>query len=292
MSTFERRGFRDQLSIETPEQVELTFDVAGIGSRAVAAIIDVLILFAFYLAVILALVLLASSGSAVGGKAGEELDTAGKWAIAIIIFLNFLLVWGYFVLFEALWRGQTPGKRVMKLRVIQDSGRQITFFEALARNLLRFIDYLPGIYFVGFITMLCNQRNKRLGDLVAGTLVVREPRDEQPLLTASPTSLFATTPTQGTMPGLFAPTATPWARPVAALFPADAIARLGAQELLVIDTFFGRVLDLSLDTRAQMAARIAQQMCAKMHQPMPAGEGAPSPEQVLEAIAHQMRSSR
>jgi uncharacterized RDD family membrane protein YckC len=292
MSTFERRGFRDQLSIETPEQVELTFDVAGIGSRAVGAIIDVLILVAFYVAVIVALVLLASSGSAVGGKAGEELDTAGKWAIAIIIFLNFLLVWGYFVLFEALWRGQTPGKRVMKLRVIQDSGRQITFFEALARNLLRFIDYMPGIYFVGFVAMLCNRRNKRLGDLVAGTLVVREPRDEQPLLTAAPTSILGQSTAPTATPSLSAPSATPWVRPVEPLFPADAIARLTAQDLLVIDTFFGRVLDLALDTRAQMAARIAQQMCAKMQQPLPGGPDAPGPERVLEAIAHQMRSTR
>ena len=99
-----------------------------------------------------------------------------------MIFAGFLLVWGYFSLFEAFWRGQTPGKRAMKLRVIKDAGRQITLFESLARNLLRIVDYFPGLYLTGVITMLCNKRSKRLGDLAAGTLVVHERGDEQPLL--------------------------------------------------------------------------------------------------------------
>src|SRR5207244_5065892 len=74
------------------------------------------------------------------------------------------------------------GKRLLKSRVIKDSGRQITLFEALARNLLRVIDMLPSFYLIGVITMLCNREQKRLGDLVAGTIVVHERSDEQPLM--------------------------------------------------------------------------------------------------------------
>src|SRR6202453_4051205 len=119
------------------------------------------------------------------------MDATGKWFEAAIIFINFCLIWGYFALFEAYWHGQTPGKRAMKLRVIKDSGRQITLFEALARNLLRVVDYLPSLYLVGVITMLCNKRNQRLGDLAAGTIVVHERLDGPSLLYQQGKSLGA-----------------------------------------------------------------------------------------------------
>jgi uncharacterized RDD family membrane protein YckC len=285
MAAFERREYSDQLNIETPEQVELEFSIAGLGSRFVAILIDSVLIAGFYLAVFLVLALVFSSAMAAGGKAGDELDTAGKWVLAAFIFLNFLLVWGYFALFEGLWRGQTPGKRVMKLRVIKDSGRQITFFEALARNLLRFVDYLPGMYLVGVITMLCNKRNKRLGDLAAGTVVVHERLDEQPLLFQTSTTIVA--------PVSFGPQPfqqeqlAPWAKPAPVFFPADAVAKLGVQDLLVIETFFARMLDLPLETRAAMAYRIAGQLAAKLGQPLPEG----NPERIMESIAFQMRGS-
>jgi uncharacterized RDD family membrane protein YckC len=275
MSTFERIGFEDQLNIETPEQVDLRFNVAGIGSRFVALLLDMLAIFAVYLIEFFGVLALASSAPRIGGAA--NLDTAGKWFIAVLIFFQFLLYWGYFALFEAFWHGQTLGKRVMKLRVIKDSGRQITFFEALARNLLRIIDYLPVLYLVGVITMLCNKRNKRLGDFAAGTLVIHERMDEQPLLYQTSTTI---------LPPTVLSTPTPWQQGVPALFPADAIARLSTQDLLIIDTFFARMLDLPMETRAAMAYRISGQMAAKMGQPLPEG----NPERVLESIAYQMRS--
>jgi uncharacterized RDD family membrane protein YckC len=284
MATFERRGFSDQLNIDTPEQVELAFRIAGIGSRFVAILVDSLIIFCAYMLVIVGLIMISAAGVAAGGAAGEKLDTAGKWVQAIIIFLNFLLIWGYFALFEALWRGQTPGKRLMKLRVIKDSGRQITFFESLARNLLRFVDYLPGMYLAGVITMLCNKQNKRLGDLAAGTLVVHEHVDEQPVMYSTRTTILA--PEGFSSQGVHQERLAPWAKPLEARFPADAIARLGPSDLVVIDTFFARLLDLSLETRASMAYRIAGQMTAKMGVALPEG----NPERVLESIAWQMRS--
>ena len=265
-----QQGLAQQLYIDTPEQVELQFAVAGIGSRFVAQLLDFLIVF---VSLVLELLFFAWVGANAPKNQSASLDTAGKWALAVLIFLNFAFVVGYFALFEAYWHGQTPGKRVMKLRVIKDSGRQITFFEALARNTVRLIDYMPGLYLAGVITMLCNKQNKRLGDLAAGTLVVHESRDEQPLLPQH----HAFLPVRETVE---------WKNPVVSgVFAADAVAKLKAADLVVIDTFFARALDLNMDVRATMALRIAQQMAVKMGVTLPEG----NPERALEAIAVAMR---
>jgi uncharacterized RDD family membrane protein YckC len=284
MSTFERKNYSDQLNIDTPEQVELEFSVAGVGSRFVAALLDYLIVFAFFFFQVLVLVMIGAAAAASNVKSNGDSE-AGKWFLALILFIDFVVFWGYYGLFEAYWHGQTPGKRVMKLRVIKDSGRQITLFESLARNLIRVVDYLPGMYLVGVITMLCNKRNKRLGDLAAGTIVVHERMDEQPLFYQTSTTLLAS-------PGFAAQpfgqeTLAPWAKPVAAMFPADAVARLGTPDLVVIEAFFARMLDLPLETRAAVAYRMAGQMAAKMGVALPKG----NPERILEAIAFQMRGS-
>jgi uncharacterized RDD family membrane protein YckC len=291
MSSFEQRGDSGEQYqgpsethyIDTPEQVGLEYSVAGIGSRFVAVLMDMLIVFAIFLLELLALVMIgaAAATSPAAGKVGEN---AGKWFIAFVIFVNFVIFWGYFALFEAYWKGQTPGKRAMKLRVIKDSGRQITFFEALARNLLRVVDYLPGMYLVGVVTMLCNKRNQRLGDLVAGTIVVHERLDEASLLYQTSTTLVA--PVGFSTQPLGQETIAPWGKAVVAMFPADAVARLTGQDLMVIETFFSRMLDLPMETRATVAYRMAAQMAAKMGVALPEG----NPERALEAMAYQMRS--
>jgi uncharacterized RDD family membrane protein YckC len=283
MSTFERKSYADQLNIDTPEQVQLEYGVAGIGSRFVASLLDSLIVSAFFFVEVV-LIVVAASGAVASG-ANAEWTTAEKWFTAILILVNFAVFWGYYGLFEAYWQGQTPGKRAMKIRVIKDSGRQITLFESLARNLLRVIDYLPGFYLVGLITMLCNKRNKRLGDLAAGTMVVHERADEQPLFYQTSTTLIA--PTGFAAQPFGQEALAPWAKPVEAMFPADAVAKLGSQDLVVIEMFFGRMLDLPLETRAAVAYRIAGQMAAKMGVVQPEG----NPERMLEAIAFQMRGS-
>ena len=290
---FTRQAFADQLSIETPEQVALQFPLAGLGSRFVALLLDHLIQFGVVLAFVLVVILIQE---ATGAHDTRATTFTGKWFIAAMIFAGFLLFWGYFSLFEAFWRGQTAGKRVMKLRVIKDAGRQITLFESLARNLLRVADYLPSLYLAGAITMLCNRRNKRLGDLAAGTLVIHERTETQPLLYTGPsqTSRIAQTarPAPGSM-GLFSPNhfaqppADTWNPASAAppLFPADAVARLSSKDLVLLETFFARALDLPLDTRAAMAQRIATDMTAKMGVTLPEG----NPERALEAMAIALR---
>ncbi|HEY1965291.1 MAG TPA: RDD family protein, partial [Acidobacteriaceae bacterium] len=156
MAAAEQRGFADQLNIDTPEQVELEFAIAGLGSRFVAVLIDHLIQAGVYFLVgIFAAVLFSA--------VANRVNLLGKWIFAVLIALYFLLIWGYYTLFEAFWHGQTPGKHVMKLRVIKDSGRQITLFESISRNLLRFVDIMPTMYLVGVITMLCTKRHQRLG---------------------------------------------------------------------------------------------------------------------------------
>jgi uncharacterized RDD family membrane protein YckC len=280
MSTFERHNYSDQLNIETPEQVELQFHVAGLGSRFVAVLLDHIIQgVGLFVLIIVAIFVVAASMKAAGAFASmDKFDTAGTWMIAFMIFILFMLNWGYFALFEAYWKGQTPGKRVMKLRAIKDSGRQITLFEALARNLLRYVDYLPSMYLIGVITMLCNQKNKRLGDYAAGTLVVHERSDESPMFYQN-AAFFSPSP--------MAPAFENASQQTVGMFPADAIARLQMSDLQIIDAFFGRALDLDMNVRATMALRIARTMTAKMGAPMPEG----NPERVLEAIAVQMRGS-
>jgi uncharacterized RDD family membrane protein YckC len=263
-------------SIETPEQVALEFNLAGIGSRFVAVLLDKLLLaVACVVLIIIAALLLGTFSGML-----DHIDALGKWFVALLIFIVFLIGWGYFALFEALWRGQTPGKRIMNLRVIKDSGRQITLFEALARNLLRYIDYLPSLYLVGVVTMMCNKLNKRLGDFAAGTIVVHERPEEQPMTAQPAAILLPRSEIRIAQPD-------PWRQNIPVLFPADAVARLGAQDLLVIEAFFARALDLTVEMRATMAARIARQMAAKMGVPLPEG----NPERALESIAYTMRGS-
>lgn len=279
-SNNQSRGYADQLNIETPEQVELRFPIAGIGSRFLAILTDSVIQgFALFL-LFLAFVLIVAAMPKIPGAGSAPSSAAGKWFVAAAVMFYFLLYWGYYSLFDAFWNGQTPGKRLFKIRVIKDSGRQITLFEALARNLIRVIDMLPSFYLIGVITMLCNKEQKRLGDLVAGTIVVHERSDEQPLMSHNSRTFTAS---------LYPQPIETAREPVSALVPADGVARLDAGDLNVIDTFFGRALDLDLDKRAEIAGRIADRMSAKMQVPLPVGV---APERVLESIAQTMRAGR
>jgi len=269
----------DQLNIETPEQVDLRLPIAGIGSRFIAILVDSLIQIVAEIVMVLVVVIFISAAQR--GRLNEMSDTTGKWFVAAIVLFHFLLYWGYFALFEAFWNGQTPGKRLVKIRVIKDSGRQITLFEALARNLIRVVDvFPPNLYLVGLITMLCNRQQKRLGDFVAGTIVVHERTTEQPLLGHNSRSITATVyqqpqPEFAQRAGAFQP-------------PADAIARLRPEDLNVIESFLARSLDFDTSTRSVMAQRIATSMFAKMSIPLPPEQ---NPERALEAISYAMRSN-
>lgn len=286
--------YSDQLNIDTPEQVELHLPIAGLGSRFLALACDVLIHVGAYLILFFVLFVfaVASRGmrTSTSSSSGSHLSAAWVWAIFILI--NFLIQWGYFTLFEGLWHGQTPGKRILKIRVIKDSGRSINFFEALTRNLVRIVD-MQLLYLVGCIAMMCNREQKRLGDLAAGTIVIHERTDEQPLLNATSrtftSELYPQAPLDERLPLRSLQPLAQAAADGESQIPADIIARLKPADLDVIETFFNRALDFTVERRAELAARVAAQMCARMGIPLP--EGA-KPERLLETIAHQMRSVR
>jgi uncharacterized RDD family membrane protein YckC len=267
----------ESYAVETPEQVELHFPLAGLGSRFLALMIDILIQIAANLVLGIVIVIVFSI-PATQRHVGSMSDTAAKWFVACVIFVYFLLYWGYFSLFEAFRNGQTPGKRVMKIRVIKDSGRQITFFEALARNLLRVIDLLPGMFLVGAVSIMVTRQNKRLGDLVADTLVVHERVDEYSGYASVPASRSFSSGF-GTVPEVPAP--------VLQGIAADAVARLSSDDLHVMDTYLARAIDLPLATRAVLASRILDGVCARMGVPVPVDV---PPERTLEALAYRLRS--
>jgi len=165
--------FAQRLAIETPEHLVLELELAGVGSRIAAATWDAVLLG----------VLFVGLGVAVGAlSTGRE--SPGPWStlVAVLAVLAFfLLFWCYFLLFEALNHGRTPGKRLIGIRVVMDTGHPITFAAAAVRNLIRVVDALPPPFsLVGLAFMLFHPQNKRLGDIVAGTVVARDrPEDVQ-----------------------------------------------------------------------------------------------------------------
>lgn len=158
-----------RLTVTTPEHVELRFETAGIGSRAGAQMIDVFLLVLVNAAVALLgwLVFEWAGGSALAAWIEE-------YATAALILLFAVLNGGYFLVAEYATGGRTIGKRIMGIRVIQDNGRPVSFLSAAIRNLLRIVDALPMLYFVGSLFSFFHPRDKRLGDVAAGTAVVYE----------------------------------------------------------------------------------------------------------------------
>ena len=277
------QDYGDQFNIATPEQVDLRFPVAGIGSRFLAILLDTVIQTAFYVIVGLIIYAAVDFGKYSPTPASQHMSAGGKWLLAGFVLINFLMVWGYFVLFEAFWHGQTPGKRVMKLRVLKDSGRSITLFESMTRNLVRVVDSLPNFYVIGLIAMLLNRQNKRLGDLAAGTIVVHERTDEQPSL--AHTGRTFGSPMQDDAVGLMPGARVEWAANESAL-PADAVAKLRPDDLHTIELFFSRALDLPPMRREELAERVAATLSVKMGVARPAAMRA---EQMLELVAYKMR---
>ncbi|MGD1107735.1 MAG: RDD family protein [Terracidiphilus sp.] len=275
----------DQLNIDTPELVAIEMPLAGIGSRFIAILVDYLIWgFVFLILGIVAAIIIPALHFFGGISA--------NWAIGIFVLIVFLLQWGYFALFEAFGNGRTPGKRVARIRVIHQSGRGINFVESLARNLVRFVDYFPGFYAVGIVAIFLSRRNQRLGDMVAGTLVVRDREVDSPHWGESASRTF-TAPTliAGSPippPGFPQAGAGPWGGPphLRVLLPAPALAKLSASDLEVLEGFFARRLDMDVTTRAALAGRIASALCAKSGLTIPQDT---SVETFLEAVAHQFR---
>ena len=147
---------RQHLEVETPEHVLLDYELAGVGSRVLAALADWFLVSLAFLAILL------------GGRLWQN---AAPWLFAALGLLLYALIWGYFTCFEAFRRGQTPGKRWMGIRVIRDTGHPVTFGDAATRNLLLPVDVFC---LIGVFLIAIHPRARRIGDLVAGTVVVRD----------------------------------------------------------------------------------------------------------------------
>jgi uncharacterized RDD family membrane protein YckC len=157
----------------TAEKVSLSYRVAGLGSRFLAWLID-----------LLAILMLDFMGILVGSVLLIGCPGLGQ---ALILVWQFVVMWGYFLFFEWLWHGQTPGKYLLGIRVIQWRGTALTLYHSAVRNLLRVADSLPiplplGPGLLGFVVAACNREQRRLGDLAGGTLVVHVERNVQPIL--------------------------------------------------------------------------------------------------------------
>lgn len=243
----------DKLTIDTPEQIPLEFPLAGIGSRFLAVALDTLIQTFAYLIFLLIFSWFEPDLARIWPK-------GMTWAMAMLIILGFIIYSGYFALFETVWNGQTPGKRAVRIRVIKDSGRPISVYEAIARNVMRIIDQLPGIYAVGIISAFISSRSKRLGDFVAGTVVVHE------------TALTELQPA--------------WQADKASIAPAYNVGQLSLGDLELIEAFLQRRYDLALDVRQRTAGQISARLRQKLQI---AQDPASSDEDFLEKLARERR---
>ena len=148
------------LVVATPERVSFDYQVAGLGTRAIAQVLDLLIVSG----VLVAVYFVAAAASITGATTG----------VLIAVMGSFVVIFGYFWVSESLWSGQTVGKKAFRLRAVGDRGEPLTFAQAGIRNVVRIVDFLPYAYGVGLIVLFVNGKGKRLGDLAAGTIVVKD----------------------------------------------------------------------------------------------------------------------
>ncbi len=163
--------YEDQLDIKTPEYVSIQFQIAGLGSRAAAFIIDQLLLWVVNIITIVGLLFIYN-----GMESMQFFLMDSSIPLAVTLILLFIVNWGYFFVFEFFSGGRTIGKKVVGIRVIQENGHSITLLSSFIRNIIRLIDSLPTAYLLGMIMIFFHSKHKRLGDLVAGTIVVHERR--------------------------------------------------------------------------------------------------------------------
>ena len=245
--------YEDRLTIATPEGVELELTLAGLGSRFIAAMIDTVIQWLVIAAIAFPFGLAGSNTD----PAPEDTEVSALVGVAVVLVLVFLIMFGYHVLFETLSSGRTPGKRWTGLRVLRSSGHPVGFTASAVRNLLRLVDGLPAGYAVGTAFILFSRTNQRLGDIAAGTVVVRD---------------------QGRRRQRYAsPDATPRPFPNAEAWDVSAIT---PTETATVRRFMERRSELSPEARTRIAIDLAQRLAPKV-----SGTGGDvEPERFLEQV--------
>lgn len=233
----------DHFVVETPENIRFGYDVADVGSRFLAILIDSLIQGVIYVVLFFTLVVLANQLTAF------DIPRPVNDALAIgVVVVLFIIQFGYFMFFEIVLNGETPGKRLFGLRVIKDTGYPLAPLDSVIRNLIRIIDFFPFAYGVGLVTMFLNARAKRLGDFAASTLVVKMRHQVrlQDLQTAAPAAA----------PAL------------------SGMTQLDAQDIALIETFFQRAATFA--NRDALALQLAQRIAVKTGVPANAAPRSPA----------------
>lgn len=233
----------DHVDINTPEFVSIQFQIAGLGSRSAAFIIDQLLLMTFNILSVILLFFVLDGMSKM-----EFIFIGNSLPIAITIIALFLVNWGYFFVFEFFSGGRTLGKKLMGIRVIQENGHSITLLSSFIRNLIRIIDSLPTAYFLGIIMIFFHSKHKRLGDLVAGTIVVHE-RKAKRKKKQSP--LEKEIESRGLSKGDL--TIDEWT-----------LKSLGMKEWKLVNTYASRFLQIPLTERNQLTEQISELLLPKI----------------------------
>jgi len=245
----------DRIGVITPEAVEFTFDLSGLASRVFALLVDIIIQ---TVAVIVVLIVLAVFSVTVDFEGGSS------FGMIIMLIAVFLFEWGYFIFFELVWNGRTPGKKLMGCRVIRDGGLPVNFTASFIRNLIRPLDYFLSALMIGFFIVFASPTYKRLGDLAAGTIVIVERRMTLvELLTDRRVGAFR--PTQ----------------PPLGLFSKAEVSKLTPTQLNTIRRFLDRRYDLTMEKRSKLGSELFAKVAAIL--PVVEGHGI-NIEQVLEEL--------
>ncbi len=226
----------DHVSIETPEQIDVSLEIAGLGSRFVACVVDWLIKAIFILAlVVLGLILTALVASS-GVPFGVTLF------LALLVTLYFLFSVGYKIYFEVCRNGQTPGKKFAGIRVIRAGGGPVDFITSGIRNLLALGDVVPLFYLVDGFFVLITKKGQRLGDMAAGTIVIRERLEEAPRDESKQVETWAS---------------------AEVAFTAEQLAGCQPEDRHILRSFFQRFATLRERPRRQLALRLAAEFARK-----------------------------
>ena len=242
------------IDIRTPESVAFRYELAGLGSRFLAVFVDLLIQIAVLLLIFWGITYLASHASPAVVRQEHQDSWAQSIGIAIVVATIFTVFYGYFILFEIFWNGQTPGKKLLGIRVVRDGGYPIDFGAAFLRNIIRIGEQLLFFYALSAVSTLLSPENKRVGDYAAGTIVVRESR--------------------------FVPIKN-FLRDLPQPGSGSATSLLGGEERTLIGNFLERRDQLSRDRRRELAQRIA----ARVRSRVPAALASLDDEELLERLS-------
>jgi uncharacterized RDD family membrane protein YckC len=240
------------LIVATPERVSFDYQVAGLGTRAIAQALDLSIL----LGVLIAVFFVAVAAGSIGVDNGI--------LTLVVVIGAFITVFGYFWVSEALWSGQTVGKKAFRLRVVGDRGEPLTFMQAGIRNIVRIVDFLPYAYGVGLVVLFVNGKGKRLGDLAAGTIVVKDSdhvwlwqlQGGRPVPPPTPPSAPAGAASPGTGPTSVPPPPPPPAQFAPATTAELTLRRLDPDLRRFVSSYARRRPQLSVELRVQLASMI------------------------------------